>query len=497
MTLLRVWPGLLALILSCLAMSGVAEAKRLALVVGNGAYQHLDPLENPANDTREVADALRRLGFEVTLLTDVSPAIFAAVLDAFGAQAKGAEAALFYYAGHAFVQDGVNRLVPVTARLDRPETLAAETWALPDILARLDGAETRLVFLDACRTSPVTAGVPGVAAQGLQEFDTETGSFVAFATRPGGVSYDRAGEGGLGPFARAFLAHVEAPGLSVSDLMIRIRNDVEAATVGRQVPWDQSSLRAQFYFSADARFAPVAEEPLPDFEILEGTTVIGPAPGDAPQAPAPLAAATPPSLAEPLVVAAAEPTAAMPPVQRVGGSAPARLSAVASDTRAAPVGAAAAVAPVTAVPGSPDRPVITGMAPGTAALPPARPLTAPDEPEDLPRAMQQELLRLGCYRLAVDGDWGNGSRNALRRYYAAKKAEPEELEPSAALWRILKAEPEGLCPAPAPKPQVVRKTAPKPAAPAQRQAAKPAAPAPAPEKKKVTCTFVVVAIVCK
>ncbi len=494
MTLLRARMGMVALILSVLCIAGGAEAKRLALVVGNGAYQHAAPLDNPANDTREVADALRRLGFEVTLLTDVSPAIFSAVLDAFGKQANGAEAALFYYAGHAFVQDGVNRLVPVSARLDNADTLAAETWALPDILARLNGAETRLVFLDACRTSPVSPAVPGVAAQGLQEFDTETGSFVAFATRPGGVSFDRTGGDGLGPFAKAFLANVEQPGLSVSDLMIRVRNDVETATVGRQVPWDQSSLRAQFYFStADAAPALAAtDDAMPDFEIVDQTTVIGAVPGAAPVPEVAVPQPAPPTIA----VAAAEPPAPMPPVQRIGSAVPGRLAAISSETRAAPV-PAAQVAPVLAAPGSPDRPVIMGMSPGAAPL---LPDAVPAAPEDLPRAMQDELKRMGCYRLAVDGDWGNGSRNALRRYYEVKQAEGEDFEPTVALWEILKKEPDGFCPAP--KPQVVRKTAPK--ATAQRsttrqatQQPKAAAPAAAPEKKKVTCTFIVVAIVCK
>ncbi|HSF65663.1 MAG TPA: peptidoglycan-binding domain-containing protein, partial [Paracoccaceae bacterium] len=123
-----------------------------------------------------------------------------------------------------------------------------------------------------------------------------------------------------------------------------------------------------------------------------------------------------------------------------------------------------------------------------AALPPA------PAPEELPRALQAELKRLGCYRLAVDGDWGNGSRSALRRYYDAKKeAVPEDLEPTEALWRQLGTEKDGLCPAPPPAP----KAASAPKAPAPKTQPKAAVTKQEPAKKKEpTCRFLVVAIVC-
>lgn len=493
---------------------GMAMAGRIALVVGNARYEHIPPLATPAADTRAVAEALRRLGFEVTLLSDVSTTMFDVVLDAFGKDAKTADAVLFYYAGHAFQDAGVNRLVPVEARLDRADALVPETWSMDDIAARIGGSGTTLIFLDACRTSPVAAGLRGAGApaQGLAEFDAAAGTFVSFSTRPGAVSFDQ-GTGPHSPFAQAFLDHLERPGQSVSDLMIKVRNAVEVATVGRQVPWDQSSLRAQFYFAGQDA-SPMAPPsggdpgtPDPDAALLalmgdivtDDTVVLGPAPAPPPplaEVPVAVEPALPPAApVVPLRVTAAH--AVRPAIQAIAGGQAVQAGGATSVTRAAPqprltpVAAAAALR----VPGT----AVAGLDPSAAVAP---------APEDLPRALQAELKRVGCYRQGVDGDWGQGSRNALRRYFDAKKTTATGLEPTEALWRGLKAETGQVCAPPPPEP-VVAKKAPqkaKPAAkaPVKKQAAvkqpapakKPAAPAPA-AKKQVKCTFLVVAIICK
>jgi hypothetical protein len=568
MALLRRIPAanrLLAVLLcwvTAVCIPAAAMAERIALVVGNARYEHIPSLATPAEDTRAVAEALRRLGFEVTLLSDVSTDMFGVVLDAFANDAKSAEAVLFYYAGHAFQDGGVNRLVPVEARLDRAEALKDETWSMDDIAARIGGSGTTLIFLDACRTNPVPEALrgPGAAAQGLAEFDTPAGTFVSFSTRPGAVSFDQGG-GTYSPFAQAFLDHVERPGQSVSDLMIRVRNEVEVATVGRQVPWDQSSLRAQFYFAGQdtAALAPAeggdlgAPEADPDLLALmndivtDDTVLLGPAPGAAPAAPAPAepapavvavapAAAPPavvepavvpaaPAVVEPAVVPAAPPPApaevappvtvrlaaaseARPAIQAIAGGKAARAGSVTSVTRAALQPRLAPVSdavPAARVPGT----ALSGHEPQAAPDDPALvPVVAPTPgapaPEELPRAVQEELKRVGCYRLAVDGDWGQGSRTAVRRYFDAKKATvtDADLEPTEALWRGLNGETGQVCAPPPPEPVVAKKAPQKsqPKAPAKKQASaqkKAAEPAPAPVKRKPKCTFMVVAIVCK
>jgi hypothetical protein len=449
---------------------------------------------------------------------------------------------VFYYAGHAYQMDGVNYLVPVEARPDAAAPQAG-TWSMTEILARLQGTgATTLVFLDACRTNPLGAAVGG---DGLAAMDGDNGTFIAFATRPGQVSFDRAG-GEVSPFAQALLDHIDTPGLGVSDLMIRVRGDVEAATVGRQVPWDQSSLRAPFLFrpaegDADPVLPQADEDPFAglvveetDVQIVLAEPVAEPpvVPRGAEPAPAPVAAAPAPLLRATLPALAGADRLAVPVV---AGATPRVAAPVTGPERLAPQGGAGAVGAVqggTAValasvgPKGAERIIGTAPQAETASFTPqdggTAPLTDPataapladDVPEDLPRAIQLELARVGCYSQNIDGQWGNGSRRSLTRYYEAKGVAPvEPLDPTPEVWRGLKVEPEGLCapevaaPAPAPsKPKATtpakkQPAKPKPAAAKPKPKAEPkpkAAAKPKPAgKKEVTCKFMVVAIVCK
>ncbi|QYK41019.1 MAG: caspase family protein [Paracoccaceae bacterium] len=250
-----------------------AEARRLALVVGNSDYSTVSPLKNAARDARDVAAALERLGFEVTLLTDVQSSDFWDRIDTFADSAETAESTLFFYSGHAFQMSGVNYLVPVDAQLQSREAIRTETWNLDGIIARLQNRKRQtLIFLDACRNDPLPQSVRGSGqADGLARLQTGVGTFVAFATEPGAVTYDGAGDAPNSPFTTALLKHIEAPGLSVSDMMIKVRNEVEEATLRRQTPWDQSSLREQFYF-AEAPSSGKQELSEADYELLASLT---------------------------------------------------------------------------------------------------------------------------------------------------------------------------------------------------------------------------------
>lgn len=435
--------------------------RRLALVVGNEAYAHVPGLATPVKDAQALARELRQLDFEVTVLTDADPVVFNAVLDTFAPQAAKAETVLFYYAGHAFQAGGVNRLVPVTARLDSAGALVSETVELNAIAERLRPASGQLlIFLDACRTDPLPEALRGQAAAGLAQYDGGAGSFVAFATAPGQVAWDKGATEDSSPFTAALLAHIAEPGQSLSDLMIQVRNAVETATNGKQTPWEQSSLRSQFYFvPPPGEAAPPTETmaetmaetlaALPSFDTVDADSFI-------------------------LDETAVSPVAAQAPV---------RLAALSSETRS--------LSAISAVPAANAH--ISGVDAGGADGPP------PPAAADLPRAVQDELKRIGCYSMNVDGDWGNGSRNAMRRYYAAKKAEAGEVEPTAEVWLALTREPEKTC---KPEPVAAKKkssgtttkkssggsTTPQKAAPA---------PAAAPEEKSgPKCKFMVVAIVC-
>ena len=123
--------------------------------------------------------------------------------------------------------------------------MTAGAVKLNDVIARFSNRDRQtFLFLDSCRNNPVR---DAARRNGLAQIDVGENTFVAFATQPGNVTVDGAGENS--PFTAALLQNVEIPGLSISDMMIRVRNETEALTVGRQVPWDQSNLREQFYFT--------------------------------------------------------------------------------------------------------------------------------------------------------------------------------------------------------------------------------------------------------
>lgn len=268
------WARALGLAL-CLVMGMTLTAlaqgagKRLALVVGNSEYSTVPALKNASKDASDVAASLERLGFEVTLLTDTTSENFWQQLESFSADAEDAESSLFFFSGHAFQLSGANYLVPVEAQLASLDAIQKETWNLDAIIARLqDRNRSTLIFLDACRNNPLPKSVQDKTggASGLARLQTGSGTFVAFATEPNNITLDGAGDNS--PFTTALLNHIEAEGISISDMMIRVRNEVETATLRRQTPWDQSSLRSQFYFN------PVYENNSSltgqDFEMLAG-----------------------------------------------------------------------------------------------------------------------------------------------------------------------------------------------------------------------------------
>ena len=424
-----------------------AEGRKLALVVGNEAYEALPGLTTPAADAQAMSKALRDLGFEVTLLTDVGPEVFQAVLGSFAEQSKSAETVLFYYSGHAFQKDGVNHLVPVNARLSDGADLEAGTWRLDDIAAKLkSGSGQLLLFLDACRDNPLPEAVRGVGGPGLAQFDGGAGTFVAFATAPGAVAFDTQAGAANSPFTAALLTHIAAPGQTISDLMIAVRNEVDAATGGKQTPWEQSSLRAQFFFAP--KLADDLALDLPKFEMAEVSVEIGPSD-------------------------AAELADGGAAVSQIAGV-PVRLAALNATTRS--------LAAVGGVQTGALR--LHGMDSGGAA--------AVAVPDDLPLAIQGELLRIGCYAMAVDGDWGNGSRKAMAQYYAAKRAPQGAVEPSAEIYLALAQEPVKTCETPA---AVIAKQPTKATAKAPtKKSTKKAAPAP--KKDGIKCKFMIVAVVC-
>lgn len=248
----------LALLLSLgLVMPAAARGERVALVVGNGHYEHIPSLANPVSDAQAVADTLRGTGFTVIAATDTDRAGLEQAIRQFGEQARGADAALFFYAGHGLQYGDRNYLLPVGATVDELADLRYEAVPLDLVMAELQeaDADVSLVILDACRDNPLinrlieTATAQGRSAdtgRGLAVVRGARGTLIAYATAPGQIALD--GDGSNSPFTTALVQWLPQPGLEIGVMFRKVRESVIEATAGAQVPWVEESILGEFYF---------------------------------------------------------------------------------------------------------------------------------------------------------------------------------------------------------------------------------------------------------
>ena len=219
-------------------------AERVALVIGNSAYQYAPRLHNPANDALGVSAALERLGFHVTRVNEADYNSLRRGLAEFRQHTRTAELALLYYAGHAIQVDGINYLVPVDAQITDPSDVSLHLVELETALQQLQGA-INVVILDACRDNPFAETLTQVAqsqnrslglGRGLGRVPMVSGgAYLMMAAAPGAVAQDGL-PGGHSPYTAALLQHLETPGLDLRLLQAEIRSAVEQTTGGRQSP---------------------------------------------------------------------------------------------------------------------------------------------------------------------------------------------------------------------------------------------------------------------
>jgi caspase domain-containing protein len=274
---------ILAVCCAVLAMDvPAAEAKRVALVIGNAAYK-VGPLQNPVNDASAVAAAFKRLGFDkVILRQNVGVNDFRAVLAEMARESAGADLGVVYFAGHGTEVAGRNFLIPVDATLSRASALDLEAVPLDTVLGQLDGVrQLKLVILDACRNNPFSpAGAKRAVSRGLARIEPEGNSMVVYAAKDGTTADDGIGQR-HSPFTAALLKHVDTPGLEISLLFRRVRDDVIRATshvAEPQQPHVYASLGGQeLYLSpSSAAAAPAAPAaPSSPVEVMQVCESVG------------------------------------------------------------------------------------------------------------------------------------------------------------------------------------------------------------------------------
>lgn len=251
--------------------ASAAEPRRIALVVGNAAYESTATLPNAANDARLFSRFLEKQGFEVETLTDVTRADFSRGLQRFSERIQGGDVALFYYAGHGMQLRGQNFLLGVDARLENEFDVAAETLPLDEVIATMEmRAGVSMVFVDACRNNPLaerlarqgeTQGAGrSLVVQGLAPVEAQgTGTMIAFAASPGQIAYD--GGGANSPFTTALVEHLAARDTEIGTAFKRVIRDVRTVTDNRQSPQIVSNLATEIYLGEAPKRAGEMEPP--------------------------------------------------------------------------------------------------------------------------------------------------------------------------------------------------------------------------------------------
>jgi hypothetical protein len=242
---------IIAAVLAFLLPSSHAAAEtRVALIIGNSAYQKADMrLPNPANDAAAIAKALKAAGFETIVQLNATRTDFYKVLNQFSDKISRDPHAvgLFYYAGHAVQADGINWLIPVDANIVSQADLEPSAFDAARVLKSMSAAqnEMNIVILDACRNNPLpkTRGMD----RGLARIEAPTGTFIAFAAGPGQTAQDGAA-GTNGVFTGEFISAMKEPGLPLELLFKKVIAGVRADTKGAQTPWSESSIQGDFAF---------------------------------------------------------------------------------------------------------------------------------------------------------------------------------------------------------------------------------------------------------
>ncbi len=448
-----------AIVLACCCAGGTALAgKRVALVIGNSAYQNVNVLANPANDAGAFAEMLKKAGFDVVdSRRDLNGADMRKALRDFTGNARGADIAVIYFAGHGLEVAGTNYAVPIDATLERDLDVDDEAVSLTRLLlAEEPATKLRLVILDACRDNPFTKKMKRTLAlrgigRGLVGVEaTHPNTFIAYAANQGETAYD--GDGRNSPFTTALLKHLTRPGLDIRKAFGFVRDDVIGATGGQQEPYTTNSLGGD-----DVALVPAPEkhevpavdpnvEVRRDYEMAERVGTL--------EAWDSFVAARPTGFYTELARAQRNKLAAE--TARVQATERARL-ATAEQARLAAEGAKTAEqakaaeqakeaeaarvaaekrkrdedarlaaeeakkpeeAKVAAIeqskpadqspPAKPAEPAVATLSPADAK--PAAP------PTDLPRQLQTELKRVGCKSGEIDDNWSAAARKALSSF---------------------------------------------------------------------------------
>lgn len=441
-----------ALLLLLLACPPAFAGQRVALVLGNSAYQNAAPLANPINDAAVMAATLKDAGFDIVdSRHDLPAAETRRALRDFADRARDADIAVVYYAGHGIEVEGANYLIPVDARLERDTDVYDEALSLDRILIAIEPAKKlRLVILDACRDNPFTKTMKRTVAtraigQGLAKVEpTSPNVLIAYSAKAGSTAAD--GDGKNSPFTSALSKHLTTPGLDVRRAFGYVRDDVLRSTGNRQEPFVYGSLGGEDVPLVPVKTAPATAAPAAnpqaearrDYELALQVGNKSALTAFLAQYPdgfyASLAKLQLEKIAAEEARLAATEKARLAEQERARlateGAQKAQQAKAEADARAAEQARLAAekakqVAQDQAAAGEQKR-LAAEQAPATADKDKntnLAALTAGSPPADIAKSVQTELRRVGCLTGNVDGDWNAASQRSLTLFnrYAGTK----------------------------------------------------------------------------
>jgi hypothetical protein len=225
--------------------------RRVALVIGNANYR-VSPLENPVNDAVDIDAALRKMGFETTLLRNATLTEMREATRRFADQLPRADVALIYFAGHGIESRGRNFMIPVDAELKFEFELIERAYDAGVWLDMLEGVKSsnadrvNIVILDACRNNTLLGSRS--LGRGLGRLDAPAGTFLAYSTAPGQVAADGPRGQRNSPFTKHLLRAMEQTNFPIEEVFKEVRRNVRSETGGAQVPWESTSLTGFFAF---------------------------------------------------------------------------------------------------------------------------------------------------------------------------------------------------------------------------------------------------------
>lgn len=236
-----------------------ASENKVALVIGNANYQSVPALNNPINDASDIAAALERMGFEVSLQLDVGFDGFKDAAQEFSMRSQDADVSIVYFAGHGIEIDKANYLLPIDAEMLDDQDVDLEAFQLRSLLQEVSSKNgITLMLVDACRDNPFASrlrseGATRSIGEGLVRVDPKSGVLpggvlIGYAAKEGQYALD--GEGRNSPYASALLSNLEIPGLEVSKLFREVRDAVFRETDGAQEPFTYGSLPSKDIYLA-------------------------------------------------------------------------------------------------------------------------------------------------------------------------------------------------------------------------------------------------------